>query len=308
MHASAGRGEEAARPDAKSSGASEARAARVPSRRLYSARSPFNRRISRRPHIDRRLGSHGGRPEPLRGGRGRDHHVAPVHGSAYTAGPRSPRVRVRLTAPWRPRNAILRVPIPAERGPRSLQRRPPRRDRSQVGMRVRLLAVPAQRTRLRRELGQRDQHRELGRVSPRLLRARIGLRAAGRSGAAARAGARPDRSRPAPLVPGHPLARAGASGHRERWPRARPRRDPRGSPAAAGPGPRPRLTGASGIRAHDRAGAPGVRRDRGGHGRPRGELLRPAPDERRGRIPTPRCCPTRSTRSSRASPSTVSGS
>ena len=31
---------------------------------------------------------------------------------AYTAGPRSPRVRVRLTAPWRPRNAILRVPIP----------------------------------------------------------------------------------------------------------------------------------------------------------------------------------------------------
>jgi hypothetical protein len=31
---------------------------------------------------------------------------------AYTAGPRTRRVRVRLTAPWRPRNAILGVPLP----------------------------------------------------------------------------------------------------------------------------------------------------------------------------------------------------
>jgi hypothetical protein len=101
VHASAG--------GARSAGAQATRAS-VP--HLYSARSPFNRRISRRPHIDRDSGLMVGGLDRYVGAEGATITSRQFTVPLYTAGPRTPRRRVRLTASWRPRNAMLRVPLP----------------------------------------------------------------------------------------------------------------------------------------------------------------------------------------------------
>lgn len=102
---------------AKVSRSSGAQGARVPSRRLYSPRSPFNRRISRRPHIDRYSDLMVAGLDRYVSAEGATITSRQFTVPLYTAGPRTPRTRIRLTASWRPRNAILRVPLPQNATP-----------------------------------------------------------------------------------------------------------------------------------------------------------------------------------------------
>ncbi|HEU0025290.1 MAG TPA: hypothetical protein VFQ12_11690 [Thermoleophilaceae bacterium] len=102
-----------ARPQAADTAAS----ARLPTKRLYSERSPFNRRIPARPRLDRdsaRMIAGLGR-SVLEGG-------ATLAWRQYTvplfmASRNTPRRRVRLTASWRPRRALAGVPLPRNAAP-----------------------------------------------------------------------------------------------------------------------------------------------------------------------------------------------
>jgi hypothetical protein len=92
-------------------------AARLPSTRLYSRHSPFNSRIPRDPRLSPASGA-------MVAGLGR---TAAEEGATlawreytvplYLAGRGTPRRRVRLTASWRPRRALLGVPLPAGAAP-----------------------------------------------------------------------------------------------------------------------------------------------------------------------------------------------
>ncbi len=248
----------------------------MPSRRLYSARSPFNRRISRRPHIDRDSGLMVAGLNRYVDAEGATITSRQFTVPAYAAGPRTRRVRVRLTAPWRPRNAILGVPLPRNAVP----------DPSSDGH----LAVIDRRSGCEYDFW---QFRRSGRgyaaswanainiassgVYPRGYSARgSGFALLAGVVTAARAGARAGSTTPCcSRIPAP--ARAG---------RCIPPPRATGTFAAAAPSPRApgfssirastSLARAPGVRAHDRAGAPGVRRDRGGHGRHAGRASTPS--------------------------------
>jgi hypothetical protein len=88
-------------------------AAQLPSTRLYARRSPFNKRIPRTTAFS-------SASDAMIGGLSRTvaDEGAVLAWRQYTvplflAGRRTPRSRVRFTAPWRPRRAMVRVPIPA---------------------------------------------------------------------------------------------------------------------------------------------------------------------------------------------------
>jgi hypothetical protein len=89
-----------------------AAAARLPEQRLFSPASPFNRRISPRPRIDpgsARMAAVLGRVAAVEGATlAWRQYTVPL----YMAGAATPRRRVRLTAPWRPRRALAGVPLP----------------------------------------------------------------------------------------------------------------------------------------------------------------------------------------------------
>jgi hypothetical protein len=117
VRASASEGEGRVPTGATAGASTGAQAARLPARRLFAARSPFNRRISRRPHIDRDSGPMVAGLERSVSEEGATITSRMFTVPLYSAGPGTPRRRVRLTAPWRPRNAMLRVPLPANASP-----------------------------------------------------------------------------------------------------------------------------------------------------------------------------------------------
>jgi hypothetical protein len=103
--------------DGRATAQPEPSAARLPSARLYARDSPFNERIGRDPAVDRDSAAMAaGLGEAVADGGATlawREYTVPL----FMAGRRTPSRRVRLTASWRPRRALLRVPLPANAAP-----------------------------------------------------------------------------------------------------------------------------------------------------------------------------------------------